>query len=373
MKKIILLFAIIFVLFGCSNKYVSLGYSKEAAKVIEGLKDSKLFDTYSDKLESLLTNSDFDASKLDIYEEFIDSLDVDSLIKLAKDNITSENIELVKKLIGNSNFDIDRLNEYLDVSDDIDDVDTVIEVVNNGLGDFVLLIKAYMADPYYIADNLPLYIKYRRDDTIRNQVQYVNTLGYLTYFDDGMYAEPDKYGVEMNVNKYYYLGETYNPDDIESLTSSEGYGSLRKVAHEAYAKMQEAASLDGVDFYATSSYRSYDTQVKIYNSYLVNDPQEVVDTYSARPGFSDHQTGLTVDILSGGYDFGNFYASTASDWLAKNAYKYGFICRYPDSLTDATGYTYEPWHYRYVGDIAQDVYEKGISYDEYFEKYIKER
>ena len=171
----------------------------------------------------------------------------------------------------------------------------------------------------------------------------------------------------------FYLGETYNPDDIESLTSSEGYGSLRKVAHEAYAKMQEAASLDGVDFYATSSYRSYDTQVKIYNSYLVNDPQEVVDTYSARPGFSDHQTGLTVDILSGGYDFGNFYASTASDWLAKNAYKYGFICRYPDGLTDATGYTYEPWHYRYVGDIAQDVYEKGISYDEYFEKYIKER
>lgn len=373
MKKILLFLTVLLLLCGCSNKYVSLGYSKQAAEIISSLNDSKLFDTYSDKLEELITNADFDASKIDIYKEFINRLDVDSLISLAKNNLTSENLELVRQLINNANFDSSKLEEYLSLSEDFDDVDTIIQIVNDNLTSYATFIKALMKDPYYISDNLPLYIKYRTDETIREQVQYVNTLNYLTYFEDGMYAEPDKYGVKMNVNKFYYLGETYNPDDIESLSSSEGYGSLRKVAHEAYSKMQAAASADGVDFYATSSYRSYDTQVKIYNSYLVNDPQELVDTYSARPGFSDHQTGLTVDILSGGYDFGNFYASSASDWLAKNAYKYGFICRYPEGLTDATGYTYEPWHYRYVGDIAQDVYEKGISYDEYFEKYVKER
>ncbi len=373
MKKLLLFLTLIVLLCGCSNKYVSMGYSKKAAEIISGLNDNELFNTYSDKLEKLITNVYFDSSKINIYKEFINKLDVDSLIYLAKENSTSENLELVRKLVSNADFDSSKLQEYLSVSKDINDVDTIIEVVNNGLIEYSTFIKALIKDPYYIADNLPLYIEYRTDETIRDQVQYVNTLNYLTYFDDGMYAEPDKYGVKMNVNKFYYLGETYNPDDIESLTSLEGYGSLRKVAHAAYSQMQEAAREDGIEFYATSSYRSYDTQVKIYNSYLQSDPQEVVDTYSARPGFSDHQTGLTVDILSNGYDFGNFYASDASDWLAKNAYKYGFICRYPDGLTSATGYTYEPWHYRYVGDIAEDVYNLGISYDEYFEKYIKER
>ena len=193
----------------------------------------------------------------------------------------------------------------------------------------------------------------------------------IQYYEDNFYADPDKYGVEVLVNKFYYLGESYVPDDLVEL-GSYGYGSLRKVAYDAYVNMYEAAKKDGISFYVTSSYRSYETQVRLYNNYLETDPQEKVDIYSARPGFSDHQTGYTVDILKSGYDFGNFYTTDASKWLALNAYKYGFICRYPEGLEQATGYEYEPWHYRYVGDIATKVYKSGLSYDEFFAKYIED-
>ena len=128
---------------------------------------------------------------------------------------------------------------------------------------------------------------------------------------------------------------------------------------------------DGIYFYIISPYRSYDHQYSLYHRYLANDTQANVDTYSARPGNSEHQLGLAADIMSSGYDFGTFYMAPAAKWLQDNAYKYGFIFRYPESKIDIKGYKYEPWHYRYVGDIAEDVYKSGVTYDEYFEKYIK--
>ena len=113
-------------------------------------------------------------------------------------------------------------------------------------------------------------------------------------------------------------------------------------------------------------------QDDLYNGYLKKDPQEVVDTYSARPGHSEHQSGLCMDVSEPGYSLDNFYQTKASKWLAENCHKYGFIIRYPEDKTDITGYQGEPWQLRYVGkETAEDVYRRAITYDEYYACFVE--
>ena len=374
MKKLLLL-TLLFLLCACTNKYKELGYSSKAVKIINSLneKDQVFFSEYDKNLSLILDNDSFDIENFDNYRMFCKFLDADLVVGLVNDGtISSSNYGLVKSLSKIDNFDSSKLKDYLSLSKDIKDRQTVVYLVNNNISFDTKTVNELIKDKGYIYKNIENYLKYQKDkESTRELVEYVNTLNYLKYYEDNFYADPDKYGVEVLVNKFYYLGENYVPDDLVELGAL-GYGSLRKVAYVAYVEMVEAAKKDGVSFYVTSSYRSYETQVKIYNKYLLIDPQEKVDTYSARPGFSDHQTGYTVDILKSGYDFGNFYTTDASKWLALNAHKYGFICRYPEGLEQATGYEYEPWHYRYVGDIATKVYESGLSYDEFFAKYIED-
>jgi D-alanyl-D-alanine carboxypeptidase len=118
-----------------------------------------------------------------------------------------------------------------------------------------------------------------------------------------------------------------------------------------------------------SGYRSYAKQEQLYNSYVANDGQAAADTYSARPGFSEHQTGLAVDIGEGGScDLETCFENTASaKWVAANAYKYGFIVRYMKGKEASTGYQYEPWHLRYLGvSEATSVYNSGKTLEEYY-------
>ncbi len=375
MRKLFVVLTIL-ALSACSNKYLDAGYSKEEYNKIKDLseKNQIFFESYDEKLALLLDNENFEVNNFETYYMFINFLDGDALVENVNDgSIGSFNYALVKRLSKVDDFDSNNLKKYLDKAKYVNDASTVVKLVNDNLRVNIKLVNEFLKDEWYLVRNLANYIKYYSNEkTIRENIEYVNTYNYLTYFEDGEYADPEKYGYQVNVNKFFYLGEDYNPDDLVDLASEQGYGSLRKEAYDAFVKMQKAAKEDGISFYATSSYRSYSTQVKIYNSYLAIDPQEKVDIYSARPGFSDHQTGLTVDILKSGYDFGNFYKSDASKWLLENAYKYGFICRYPEGKDNVTGYEYEPWHYRYVGDVAEDVYNSGLSYDEYFEVYIRE-
>ena len=93
--------------------------------------------------------------------------------------------------------------------------------------------------------------------------------------------------------------------------------------------------------------------------------------YSARPGYSEHQTGLVIDIDNYNDDYENFDKTKEFEWMNNNSYKYGFILRYPKGKTDITGYDYESWHYRYVGkEIAKYIYENNITFDEYYAKFI---
>ena len=170
-------------------------------------------------------------------------------------------------------------------------------------------------------------------------------------------------GIEINgvtyIEGYIVANKTYSvPQD---------YGtSLEKETEEAFNKMLEAAKKDGITLSIQSGFRSYDLQSKIYNRHVTTYSQEEADTYSARPGHSEHQTGTAMDL--------NWVDEALEDradgkWLFANAYKYGFTLRYPKGKDNETGYMYEPWHYRYVGkELAEKLYNNGdwITVESYF-------
>ena len=116
-----------------------------------------------------------------------------------------------------------------------------------------------------------------------------------------------------------------------------------------------------------SSYRDYAYQNTLYNNYGKKDGYDNADTYSARPGYSEHQTGLAVDIDNKKEYFTNFEKTKEYEWMQNNAYKYGFILRFPKDKVLETGYEYESWHYRYVGkEIAKYIHDNNMCYEEYY-------
>ena len=153
------------------------------------------------------------------------------------------------------------------------------------------------------------------------------------------------------VNKKIGLPKWYNP-------------GMDKEALEAFEKMRECANYDNVNLEIISGFRSYDYQKKIYDEYVKEFGKEKTDTFSARAGHSEHQTGLALDICE---DSDKFIGTKEDLWLRENAYKFGYIIRYPKGKEHITGYKYEPWHIRYVGKrVAKCIYEKGITLEEYF-------
>lgn len=141
-----------------------------------------------------------------------------------------------------------------------------------------------------------------------------------------------------------------------SLPSTYGSG-LTSDTMIAFNEMKAAAANDGINIYIVSGFRSYSYQSNLYNNYVLSDGLENADTYSARPGHSEHQTGLAFDLNSVDESFGS---TKDGIWLSNNASKYGFILRYPKGKTNETGYIYEPWHFRYVGKtLASKLYNNG--------------
>lgn len=167
------------------------------------------------------------------------------------------------------------------------------------------------------------------------------------------------------INKKHALPPEYVPD-LASWNSV----NLKNDALEAYKALISGAQNDGVYLRPISSYRSYQDQEKLFNEYVKKDGQAKAETYSARPGHSEHQSGLAIDIglPSGNCNLMICMAETKEGlWLSKNAHKYGYIIRYPEGKEAETGYQFEPWHIRYVGvDVAKNVYDSGYTLDAYF-------
>lgn len=172
--------------------------------------------------------------------------------------------------------------------------------------------------------------------------------GFAVYEADGMtYID----GI-LVANKTYSLPADFNP------------AKLSDECLEAFSNMQNAAKRLRLNIYISSGFRSYSLQNSIYNRYCAQDGKALADRYSARPGHSEHQTGLAIDLNTISQSFAN---TAAGHWIEAHCHEYGFILRYPKDKEHITGYMYEPWHIRYVGvEVATKIAESGLCLEEFY-------
>lgn len=184
--------------------------------------------------------------------------------------------------------------------------------------------------------------------------------------------------VEVIVNKQRNLPADYEPDDLVvpdipfSFSGDDPKKQLRKEAAEAIEQLFAAAKKDGIELAAVSGYRSYSRQKAIFEANAKAKGEEEANRTSAYPGQSEHQTGLAMDVSSKSVNYAleeSFGETEEGKWLAEHAHEYGFIIRYPKGKEEITGYSYEPWHIRYVGkELAAAVYESGLTLEEFAER-----
>lgn len=171
------------------------------------------------------------------------------------------------------------------------------------------------------------------------------------------------------VNKKYKLEKDYIPKNLENIDNKYALNNMKlvKIAKEKFEQMAADAKKENLNIVAMSTYRSYEYQETLYNNYAKQDGKEKADTYSAHPGHSEHQTGLSVDVFNLKEPFTNFENTEEFKWMQKHAHEYGFILRFPKGKENITGYTYEAWHYRYVGiKHAKYIKENNITLEEYY-------
>ena len=336
MKKLIVIL-IALCLFGCEesidSKLQKLGYNQENIEMIktypEDIQD-KFLNVYNYKYVALMNEDNFDINKLDEYMNYYGLLENKELISLINNNDGKYTI-----------------NQYIDL----------------------------LNDEYYIESNKQLYLEYLDSyNNIRDLVEAINTKTYLPYYTDIEETDVSK-GYLMLINKYHRLSSDFEPDDLVEVEPEYGRGRTRRAVYDAYKALQDEANELGYHFKITSAYRAYDVQYGLYQGYLEDEGGDVdaVDRYSARPGHSEHQSGLCLDLSDAQYGMDNFGLSEASKWVNENCYKYGFIIRYTEDKEAITGYQAEPWQIRYVGDsiIAKDIMDRGITFDEYYAYFVE--
>jgi len=185
----------------------------------------------------------------------------------------------------------------------------------------------------------------------------------IPIFNKTLLSTTDPSSIWVVVNKQHPLSPvTYYPNDLVTIVGA----TISNVASPDFDAMNSDALAAGVNFTIVSSYRSYDTQNYLYNNYVATYGQAMSDTFSARPGYSEHQIGLTVDLGSSTGAVCNLddcFGSTVEGlWLAQHSYEYGFILRYPTDKQQITGYKSEPWHFRYVGrELALEMKKLSIT------------
>ncbi len=330
---IYILFTIPFML--DDNKLEKLGYESEAVDAIKSLDLDELIledELYTDFLNSALKSENFRLDDLQVYLTLPSMSDDqwECYDKLATKYTIEERIELFQVLTTSELIP-------LLVFDDIQDIQTYInDVINN---------RTKNAEGGF---NL--------DGSYMNAYEDINPV-----LNEGSYT--------MLVNKKYKLSDSFVPANLVDMSVQYATAGVQMeaTAYESFSQMCEAMREEGLNMYASSTYRSYDYQVTLYERYVSRDGVEAADTYSARPGHSEHQTGLVADLATSQGSLSKFEDTDEFNWMIANAHNYGWILRYPEGKEDITGFIYEPWHWRYVGeDIATEIFESDLTFDEYF-------
>ena len=237
-------------------------------------------------------------------------------------------------------------------------------------------IEKLKSIPYYKKEYQKRYLEYQKENpnlSVENIVTYVNIGIDKPYYTNTKKAENLNTNLIL-VNKYNYLTEDYIPENLEPIDIAYARSGMQLVreAKEAFETLSEDAKKEGMNIIAMSSYRSYDYQVNLYDDYVATDGKEAADTYSARAGYSEHQTGLAVDVYNKVLPYTSFEETEEFNWMQENAYKYGFILRFPKDKVNITGYQYESWHYRYVGkEAAKYIHNHDLTLEEYYVKKVE--
>lgn len=251
-----------------------------------------------------------------------------------------------------------------------DEIDNILKKEKN------IVIPKLIKQKYFIFENLDRYLAYYKNnerDKKDHIIAIVNTnRDYQSYTNTKPADLTKQYGIL--VNRYNYLGKDYIPDDLQPVSIKYAYGTqqLRQAALEQFIKMFNAAQKENIKIVIGGAYRSYDYQDKMWNRYSNENGADWADIFAARPGYSEHQTGLAIDLI-GATSAKDFEKTEVFKWMEKHSYEYGFILRYPKGLEDITSFSYEPWHYRYVGiDIAKKIHDENITLDEYYAYYLND-
>ena len=200
--------------------------------------------------------------------------------------------------------------------------------------------------------------------TIAAHVKGIHSIdGSSSYVEPQPEPEPEPKGPNIEViNGVTYVDGILIANKTYSLPDNYGWG-LTDETLNAFYQMQAGAWQDGISLWICSGFRGYWDQYYLYNNYVARDGKAEADTYSARPGHSEHQTGLAMDLNNASR---SFYGTREAAWIADHCAEYGFIIRYPQGKENITGFIYEPWHVRYVGkDLARKITDSGLCLEEY--------
>ena len=194
-----------------------------------------------------------------------------------------------------------------------------------------------------------------KDKSLTEIVALVNVNRDKDFYTDTKRIE-DQGNIYALVNKYNYVDMDYVPKNLKPLFNISSL-KMVDVAADAYEEFVKGAKADGYTFIGTTAYRSATWQKQLYDSYVNKDGKDAADRYSARPGYSEHQLGYSVDLNDPTFT-GKRLTDKDYEWIKNNCYKYGFIIRYPENKENITGYMHENWHLRYVGkDVAAKITE----------------
>ena len=337
------------------NKHLlkELSYNDSSINTIlkYGKKDKVLNSKNNKTLNKIFASKDYNDKNFDIYLELNDS-DITNFVSLTNSLIDKGyNVKEINGILKNSNEDDVLEFLKLDYQEDIDN---------------------YIKYDFFKLNKYQEYKNYKKENNLdyESVVVKVNIGLNKVYYEDANTVL--KFSQTMLVNKYNGLDKDFIPDNLVSVDKEYAIDSKQKAnkeMYEAFIKMSNDCKKEtGYKVLFRSGYRDYKSQEDTYNLYLKTYGKKYAEEYAAHPGFSEHQTGLAVDIKA---ESSNTFAGTnESTWLSKNAHKYGFILRYAKKEEEMTGYKYESWHYRYVGSIAEKVYESNMTYDEYYIRFL---